>query len=292
MTPIHGIFPALVTPYDANGKVDIKAMDPLVDMMIDRGVGGFFICGSTAEMFLLSAQERMEALEGALVCVAGRCPVIAHTGGINIDETIALSRHAEKAGASAVAAVAPFYFKYPFSGYLDYLGTAAGSTGLPFYFYNIPMFTHVEFTLDEMERIFSISGVSGVKNSTLDLKVVAMARKMGLTALCGHDQIMLGALAMGAAGGIGSTYNIMPEKVVKLQTLYEQGKMEDALAVQHEINAICRILDAQGGIPAIKYALEVMGLPCGGPRTPFKPLDDSGKKAIREMADRYLIPVR
>ena len=111
---IKGIIPALVTPFDSNGKVDYGVLSELVNRLIDQGVDGFYSCGSTAECFLLTDDERKKVMETVIETVDGRVPVIAHVGNIGTEKTIELAKHAEAAGASAVSSVPPFYYKFSF----------------------------------------------------------------------------------------------------------------------------------------------------------------------------------
>lgn len=287
-----GIYPALITPFDSAGRFDPGAQARLIDILIARGADGFYITGSSAEALLLTADERKAVLEAAVEAVRGRCPIIAHVGCVDEAGTLALARHAAGCGVEAVAMVPPFYYSYPFERIEACVARVAEGVGLPLYYYHIPGLTHVELNLSQMERILSIPGVAGLKNTSLDMRFVALAHAMGKAAFCGMEHMLVAALSMGAVGAVGSSFNVMVEKFAAIQARFRSGDMAAALALQEEALADLRVLDASGGIPAIKYVLEVLGLPCGAPRLPFERPGPEVRKTLEAWAARRLTPMK
>lgn len=108
----HGIYAALVTPYTESGEVDCDELQKLVRSLIDRGIDGFYVGGSTAEAFLLTENERKKVLEAVVEANGGERKVICHVGAISTDMAVDYARHAERAGADAVSAISPFYYKF------------------------------------------------------------------------------------------------------------------------------------------------------------------------------------
>lgn len=267
-----GIIPALVTPFKENGEVNYDVLKELVKSLVDKGVGGFYACGSTSECFLMTDEERKKALETVIKAADGKVPVIAHVGDIGSEKTANLARHAKSAGASAVSSVPPFYYKFSFdeiAGYYEDIAKAAPD--LPLIIYSIPAFSGVEITADNIKTILDASGAKGLKYTSYNLfELEKISRRYkDLMLFNGHDEIYCNALPIGITAAIGSTFNVMPQKYMQIKKLYDAGNMSAASDKQGEVNEIIEAMIKVGVNASIKYFLTKSGLPCGDCRKPF-----------------------
>ena len=287
---IQGIIPALITPFDSNDKIDYGVLKELVNRLIDQGVGGFYACGSTAECFLLTDDERKKVMEETIKAADGRVPVIAHIGNIGTDKTAELAKHAESVGASAVSSVPPFYYKFGFNEIAGYYEGIAKSVDLPLIVYSIPAFSGVEITADNLKTIIDASGAKGLKYTSYNLfELEKIHRRFpDLKLFNGHDEVMLNALPIGIDGAIGSTFNVMAPKYIALKKAYEAGDMSAATVMQGEINDIIELMIKCGVNQSIKYWLSKAGLNCGNCRKPFAELSTEQKALLDSYYSRVV----
>lgn len=279
---IKNIIPALVTPFDSNENVDYGALSALVERLIAQGVSGFYACGSTAECFLLTDDERKKVLETVVETTNGRVPVIAHVGNIGTAKTVELAKHAQAAGASAVSSVPPFYYKFSVDEIAGYYESIAKVAELPLIVYSIPALSGVEITVDHLKTIIDASGAKGLKYTAYNLFELEKIRRRfpDLKIYNGHDEVMLNALPIGIDGAIGSTFNVMAPKFIALKETYEKGDLQTAATMQAEINDIIEVMIQAGVNPSIKYWLEKAGIPCGNCRKPFAPICSEHAKLL------------
>lgn len=268
---INGIIPALVTPFDSNDKVDYGALKELVNYLIEKGAAGFYACGSTAECFLLTEEERKQVLETVIRTTDGKIPVVAHIGDIGTAKTIELAKHAQASGATAVSSVPPFYYKFSFDEIAGYYADIASAVDLPMIVYSIPAFSGVEITADNLKTILDASGAKGLKYTAYNQFELEKIRRRypDLKIFNGHDEVFLNALPVGIDGAIGSTFNVMTPKFLKLKALYDSGNMAAASELQGEINYIIEVFIQAGVNQSIKYLLTKEGISCNDCRKPF-----------------------
>lgn len=287
---INGIIPALVTPFDEAGRVDHGALAELVNRLIAQGVNGFYACGSTAECFLLTEQERRAVLETIVKAADGRVPVIAHVGNIGTGKTIELARHAESVGAAAVSSVPPFYFKFTYAEIAGYYEAVSKAVELPLIIYSIPAFSGVEISADNLKPILDACGAKGLKYTAYNLfELEKIHRRFPeLKLFNGHDEVTLNALPIGISGAIGSTFNVMAPRFLALLRAFEAGALDEAAALQREINEIIEVMIRVGVNPSIKYWLTRAGIPCGNCRQPFAPIDEDGARLLEAYTPRVL----
>lgn len=291
MTELAGLHAALPTPFTADGaKIAETAFADLVRRNLDAGLDGLYVGGSTGESFLLTPEERIRSLEVVAEAAAGRGALIAHVGDVNPTVAIRLAKEAARIGYHGVSAVPPFYFGYTFAELKAYYTTLAGTTDLPFIIYNIPKLTGVTLSTAQLVELLSLPNVVGVKNTASDYYAFEQIRRAApdKILLNGFDETLLAGYAMGGDGGIGSTYNVQPDKVQMLRDAHAAGDMTAARALQGEINGLIDAIVAARVFPAIKYILELQGLPVGPCRAPFLPLSAAEKKGLDEAASTYL----
>lgn len=285
---IQGIIPALVTPFNEDWSVNYSALRALVNRLIENGAGGFYVCGSTAECFLLSDAERMKVMEVVTEETNGRVPVIAHVGNISTATAVQYAKHAASCGVSAVSSVPPFYYKFSLEEIGDYYAGISDAVDLPLIVYSIPAFSGVAVTADNLEQITGRCNAAGLKYTSYDLfELEKIHRKYpDLKLYNGHDEVYVNALPIGLTGAIGSTFNVMPHRYISIKNAYESGDMNKASVLQAETNELIQILINTGVNAGIKYLLTKSGIPCGDCRPPFAKLDESKRKLLDEIYDR------
>lgn len=291
----NGILPALVTPLDGDGRVRRNAVRPLTDYMLDMGADGFYICGSTGEGPVLSRFARMDMAEATVLAVRDRLTdsqhlpwVIVHVGAPNPDDAFALAKHAESVGADAVSSLAPsFYFQYNDDEMVEYYKRLADTTELPILVYCTPQLKTPDLRAF-FERIMEIPGIIGLKYTVRDYFPLSRIREINggdINLINGPDETLLAGLAMGAHGGIGTTYNVMPEKFARLYREFRQGDLKSARATQGEIN---RIIDAMlrfdhNVVNTTKAMLRLMGFDTGSAVYPARDFSEEEMARLEDV---------
>ncbi len=290
LTKYQGIFPAFYACYDQEGRISPEATRALARHLLDKGVKGLYVGGSSGECIYQSVAERKLTLENVMAEVGGKLTIIAHVACNNTADSRELAAHAESLGVDAIAAIPPIYFHLPpasIAKYWNDISDAAPNTD--FVIYNIPQLAGVSLTVPLLQEMLKNPRVIGVKNSSMPVQDIQMWRDEGALVFNGPDEQLLSGLAAGAMGGIGGTYGAMPELYLKIFELYQAGDMAKGLEVQNEC---CRIIykmcSAAGNLYAvIKEILRRTGGPdVGSVRAPLAPLapgDDTVVDACVEM---------
>lgn len=273
-----GIFPAFYACYDDAGMISPARTQALAQHLLEQGVQGVYVNGSSGECIYLNVEERKTVLENVMAAVGGKMIVIAHVACNSTRDSMELARHAEKLGVDAIAAIPPIYFHLPehaIAKYWNDISSAAPKTD--FIIYNIPQLAGVSLTMPLLKEMLKNPRMIGVKNSSMPVQDIQMFKDAGgenFTVFNGPDEQLAGGLLMGASGGIGGTYAAMPRLFLKVYDLVLSGENETAAKLQNEI---CRIIyamcAAKGSMYAmIKELLRRKGVSCGSVRAPFAPL--------------------
>jgi len=277
---IKGVIPALITPFKEDGSIYENSLRNLVDHLIESGVGGFYITGSTGEGFLMTPEERKRVVEIVIEQTAKRVPVIAHVGTIDTNTAIDLAKHAYNTGADAISSVPPFYYRFEFNEIYNYYKELASSVSIPLVIYNIPATTGVEIGLPAIKKLAEIDNVMGIKYTSFnhyDMQRISEFNNGRITVFSGADEMCVSGLIMGAVGLIGSFYNLMPDLYVKIYKQVVEKK--DIVSAQKNLliaNDIIQVVLKYGTSAAqigIKPAMKFMGIDCGTVRKPFKRLN-------------------
>ena len=286
----HGVFPAFYACYDENGKVSVERTKKLARHLVSKGVKGLYVGGSSGECIYLEKEERMLTLEAVMEEVRGECTIIAHVACNNTEESCQLAAHAEKLGVDAIASIPPIYFRLPdyaIAQYWNDISAAAPNTD--FIIYNIPQLAGVSLTIPLLREMKKNPRVIGVKNSSMPTQDIQMWKDEGgpdFVVMNGPDEQFISGLAMGATGGIGGTYAVMPELYLKVMDLYQAGEMKLAAEIQNEI---CRIIykmcSAHGNLYAVmKAVLKKHGMDVGSVRKPLSALIGSDMAVVEESS--------
>jgi N-acetylneuraminate lyase len=256
-----------------SGQLDIKSAERLIDHLYKKGVGGLYLTGSTGEGIYLDFDIRKRLVEIAVSLSKGRGQTIVHVGAIQAAKAIELADHAAKVGADAISSIPPFAGGYSWAEVHSFYSELARASRLPVVAYHIPGLTG-QRSLDELVTLLSIPNIAGYKFT--DYNLYTMQR---LLARFSADQIMYNGpdemlalgLQFGAHGGIGTTYNFMPELILEVAAHCRAGRFAEAVAAQKRANDIIEPLLASHGLAASKQILYWQGLidhpHCAHPRT-------------------------
>ena len=287
VTKYQGIIPAFYACYDSTGAIDPQAVRALTEYLMNKGVKGLYVGGSSGECIYHSVAERKLVLENVMAVAKGKLTIIAHVACNNTADSRELAAHAEALGVDAIAAIPPIYFHLPehaIARYWNDISDAAPNTD--FVIYNIPQLAGVALTLPLLHEMQKNPRVVGVKNSSMPVQDIQMWRDEGVIVFNGPDEQYVSGLAMGACAGIGGTYAVMPELFLKVYDCFRKGEMETARQIQNEI---CRIIykmcSAHGNLYAVmKAILDQNGVHCGSVRKPLPALAGSDAAVVDEAA--------
>ena len=286
----QGVIPAFYACYEDDGSVSPARTRALAKYLLDKGVKGLYVGGSSGECIYQSVAERKVILENVMAEVGGKMTIIAHVACNNTADSQELARHAESLGVDAIASIPPIYFHLPPYGIADYWNDiSAAAPNTDFIIYNIPQLAGVSLTIPLLQEMKKNPRVIGVKNSSMPTQDIQMWKDEGgpdFVVMNGPDEQFISGLAMGATGGIGGTYAVMPELYLKVMDLYQAGEMKLAAEIQNEI---CRIIykmcSAHGNLYAVmKAVLKKHGMDVGSVRKPMPALIDADAAVVEESS--------
>lgn len=276
----------VVTPLSNDEAVNYEALQRLVEKLLKQGADGIYAGGSSAECFSLSETERKKTLEAVIEAADGAF-VVAHIGAIGTNNSIELAKHAEKVGADAISSVPPFYFTYSFEEIKEYYLDIVNSVDIPMMAYNIPSTTKTKFTLEQLLALLSCDKIKYLKFTDDNFYVLEQLKShSGKIIYSGKDEDFLSALVTGVDGAIGTTFNFMVEKYLAIESFFREGKMKEALKVQHEANEVIKAVCECGLLEATKYMIYLKGLDVGHARKPFRYLTEEQKKRLCAVAEK------
>jgi N-acetylneuraminate lyase len=286
---LTGLVAAVFTPMHEDGNVDLARIPVVTDYVIGSGCSGLYVCGSTGEGPSLTTAERRAVSEAYVAANAGRVPVVIQVGHNSLREATALAAHAAEIGCDAISACPPSYFKVnSISGLVACLQEmTSGAPDTPFYYYHIPRLSSAHLDMEAFLEVAqdALPSLAGIKYSAFDLdgfqRCIAFANGR-YDILFGADELLLGGLASGARGAVGSTYNFAAPLYQEVIDAFESGDMAAAAAAQLRSAQMVKRILSHGGQPAIKAAMNILGVDCGPPRLPLQALDASQLVALRD----------
>jgi len=284
---LRGVFPALVTPYHADGSLDEATLRALVRRLMPQ-VHGFLVNGTTGDFPLLTREERRRSIAVVVEEVAGQRLVIAGTGAISTGETIALTQDARAAGADVALVVAPYYLRPGSVGLTQhYQALSQALADFPFLLYNIPQLVGQPIPPQVVAELrATCPNLVGMKDTSCDLGYafrVWEAAGYDFPILVGCDPLIGPALLAGFWGTISASANLIPQLWRAVFDAVAAGDRDTALAMQRRAQPIAELV-RRGGSLAVRSGLELLGLPVGAPRLPLAwadGLDAAGLEALR-----------
>ena len=290
MNKINGYVAAPFTPMKENRDLNLGLIPQYADFLVRNGVDGVFVCGSTGEGALLTAEERMQVAESWVKETRDRLKVVVHTGGTNVRDQQLLASHAEEIGAFAISAMAPAFLppkrNEEFVAYCKAIASAAPN--LPFYYYHIPPLNGFNMSVVDLLTVAEkeIPNFGGVKFTFLDMFEFERCRYVAdgkFEMLWGFDEMFLDGLAFGNKAGVGGTYNHCFSLYKDMRAAYELKDMETCRKLQHKSHQFCEILGKyRGNIMGGKRIMKFLGLDCGPNRIPLQSISDIEEIEIRK----------
>ena len=296
ITKYQGIIPAFYACYDDEGNISGERTEAYTRWLVAKGVKGIYVGGSSGECIYQSVADRKKTLEHAVKAAEGKLTIIAHVACNNTKDSQELAAHAESLGVDAIAAIPPIYFKLPEHAIAQYWNDiSAAAPNTDFIIYNIPQLAGTTLTLPLLKEMLKNPKVVGVKNSSMPVQDIQQFKdigtqtrgKDGFVVFNGPDEQFISGRVMGADGGIGGTYSVMPELFVKLDALVKSGDLATARELQYDIdNIIYTLCSAKGNMYAvIKGVLEKReGLQFGGVRAPLANLYEQDAAVVEKAA--------
>jgi N-acetylneuraminate lyase len=282
MTHFHGIFPAVVTPFDSEGRLATASFERLIERLDGQGVHGIYVCGSTGEGLLQTVAQRKLVAEIAVKCMPAGKPVLVHVGAHRLEDAIDLAKHACRTGATAISSLPP-HGDYTFAEIREYYQLLAAASDLPMFVYYLPEVYPAVLTLSQVLELCEIRNVIGLKLTSVDLSMVAVLKRHGAVIFNGRDDILVAGLLMGADGGIGSFYNLIPELFLQVYALAKANQWAEARTIQEQINELVSITLRFPAFPAIKTMLSWSGIDCGTFLPPRRQLTVSEEAELRAL---------
>lgn len=271
MSKLHGVLPALVTPLDNTGRLDVGAVEALLAKLYAEGCHGVYVAGNTGEGLLLPLEIREELAQVVRRHTPGDRIVVVHIGCLSTADALRLARHAAKVGADAISSLPPTG-PYAFPELKHYYAELAHASSVPLLVYFFPEVAPAIRTYSQLAELCALPNVAGLKFTDFDFYTLGRIKALGKTVFNGRDEAFACGMLMGADGGIGSFYNIAPRLFVDLYNAAKSGDWIQARALQDRINLLISIVLAYPLFPALKRILTWQGIPCGQPVEPRLPL--------------------
>ena len=294
ITKYRGIIPAFYACYAPDGSISTEGVKALTRHLIAKGVKGVYVGGSSGECIYQHPDERKAVLEAVMSEAKGKITVIAHVACNNTADSVELAAHAEKCGVDAIAAIPPIYFhlpNYAIAAYWNAMSAAAPNT--EFVIYNIPQLAGTALTMPLLQEMLKNPNVIAGKNSSMPTQDIQMFKDAGIAArgedgfavFNGPDEQFVSGRVMGADGGIGGTYAVMPELFIRMNELIEKGDIPAARAIQYQADRIIyKMCEAHGNLYAVQKEIlrRMYGLELGGVRAPLPNLIPEDEAVVAE----------
>lgn len=260
---LFGILPAVVTPFTQNGDFAEGPFERLLERIYGFGVHGVYLCGSTGEGLLQSVGQRKRITESAIRNSPRGKQVIVHIGAATTREALELAAHAASAGATAISSLPPMTGSYSVGEIERYYETLALECRLPLLIYYFPDVAPAIRSAEQLGSLCAIDGVAGVKFTSYDLMTMSQLKKDGITVYFGRDEMLAAGLLFGADGGIGTFYSLVPGVFTQLFQLAQQGRWQEMMPLQGQVNELIRISLQYPLFPVVKELLRWTGIDCG-----------------------------
>lgn len=292
MKNLTGIFSALLVSFNEDGTINEKGLRQIIRHNIDKmKVDGLYVGGSTGENFMLSTEEKKEIFRIAKDEAKDQIALIAQVGSVNLKEAVELGKYATELGYDSLSAVTPFYYKFSFAEIKHYYDTIIAETGNNMIVYSIPFLTGVNMGIEQFGKLYQNPKVIGVKFTAGDFYLLERLKKAYPSHLiwAGFDEMMLPAVSLGVDGAIGSTFNVNGIRARQIFDLTKAGKLNEALALQHETNDLIEGVLANGLYLTLKELLKLEGIEAGYCREPMTAkLTDKQIEVAKHLKATYL----
>jgi 4-hydroxy-tetrahydrodipicolinate synthase len=288
--PLRGSIVPVVTPFK-DGQVDIEGLARLIDWQITSGSHGISVTGTTGEPTSLTMDERKQVIKAAAEAVGGRVPFVPGTGSTNHAETLELSRYAESLGVDAILVIKPYYNRPSQAGLFQHFDAVAKAVGLPVILYNIPGRTAVNLEVETVARLREANAnIVGVKESNKDFEHINhLLHRMGRDFLVysGIELLCFPILAIGGAGYVSATGNLMPREVASLYDLTSAGNWQASQDLHYHLMTLNDAVFLEINPVPVKTALGLMGKISPEVRLPLTEMSDANQVRLQQILADY-----
>ena len=287
---LQGIYSALLTSFNHDGTINEKGVRELVRYNIDvNKVDGLYVGGSTGENFMLGTQEKEEIFKIVKDEAKDQIKLIAQVGSLNIKESVHLAKFATDLGYDSLSAVTPFYYKFSFAEVKDYYNTIIENVDNQMIVYFIPFLTGVNISIEQFGELFANEKITGCKFTAGDFYLLERFRKdfPDKALFAGFDEMMLPATVLGVDGAIGSTFNVNGVRARQIFDFAREGKIKEALDVQHVTNDFITDVLKNGLYGTLKICLQEAGVDAGYCRKPMGDYSDEMIENAKKIYHKY-----
>jgi 4-hydroxy-tetrahydrodipicolinate synthase len=292
--PITGCGTALVTPFDSDNRIDVKALEKTVELQIKGGVDFLVPCGTTGESPTLSHDEHLDVIRIVVNKTAGRVPVVAGAGGNDTRKVVETALQCESLGADAILSVTPYYNKPTQEGLYQHFKAIADSLSIPLIPYNVPIRTSVNLLPATVARLAQLPNIIGIKEACADISQIAELAHLvpdGFSILSGNDDQIIPIMSLGGTGLIAVISNEAPRLTSQMVHACRDGKFDEARAIQRRLWPLMKLNFVETSPAPVKAAMALMGLIQENIRLPLVLVTESNRAKIREaLAELDLIP--
>jgi 4-hydroxy-tetrahydrodipicolinate synthase len=279
--PLGRVLTAMVTPFDADGALDLKRAEELAAHLVELGNDGLVVNGTTGEGPTTTDTEKAELVRAVVAAVGERATIVAGAGTYDTAHSVRLARDAEKAGAHGLLSVTPYYSRPPQSGLVAHFTAIADATALPVMLYDIPPRSVIPIEIETLQRLAEHPRIVAVKDARNDLRVgTEVLATTSLAYYSGDDPVNLPWLAVGAAGFVSVTGHVVADRLRAMLEAFEAGELDRARGINASMLPVLRAMGRVGGAIFAKAALRLRGLDVGDPRLPLPPATDDERAAI------------
>lgn len=285
---LGGIFPPIPTPFNFKGEIDAQALAKNLGYWNGFALRGFVVLGSNGEFVFLSEQEKLQILEEARAAIPPDKLLIAGTGCQATGETAKLTQEAANIGADAALVLTPSYYKGRMTSeaLVRHYHTVADASPIPILIYNMPACTGIDLDADTIAAMATHSNIIGLKDSGGNVVKMGNIRRLvgpEFQVLAGSASFLLPALSVGAVGGVLALANIAPEQCLAIHQHFLNGEWEQAREIQVRMIPVNTAVTRGWGVPALKAAMDMLGLYGGPVRQPLLPLSEDMKRELRAI---------
>jgi 4-hydroxy-tetrahydrodipicolinate synthase len=279
--PFGRVLTAMVTPFDAAGRLDLAKAEELAAHLVELGNDGLVVNGTTGEGPTTTDEEKSELIRAVVGAVGDRATVVAGAGTYDTAHSVHLAREAEKAGAHGLLLVTPYYSRPPQSGLVLHFTAVADATNLPVMLYDIPPRSVIPIDVETLQRLAEHPRIVAVKDARNDLRVgTEVLATTTLAYYSGDDPVNLPWLSVGAVGFVSVIGHVVANRLRELLDAYEAGDVDRARNLHYATLPVIRAMGRVGGVIFAKTALRLRGIDVGEPRLPLPPATEEQVAAI------------
>jgi 4-hydroxy-tetrahydrodipicolinate synthase len=280
---------ALVTPFNEDMSINYNKLEELIEWHIENNTDALIIAGTTGEATTLTDEDQIEVVRKSVEFAKGRVPIIAGSGSNDTQHGIYLSKECEKAGATGLLVVTPYYNKTNRKGLIRYFTRIADSVNIPIILYNVPSRTGMEIPANVIKELSAHKNIVGLKEASGDISYLAeVARQCGdsISIYSGNDNIIVPVLSLGGVGVISVLGNVLPNETHDIVMNFLDGDVKSALDLQLKLNGFVSSLFIETNPIPVKEAMNILGHGVGGLREPLWEMENKNINILKEEMEK------